>query len=87
MGADRGYDADKTLAYVTERLGALATIPPKESRAVQRDCDSAAYRERHLVECPIGKLKHFRRLATRHDKYGSRYLAFVHRASIPIWLK
>jgi transposase len=85
--ADRGYDADKTLAYVTEQLGAVATIPPKKCRAIQRDCDYAAYRERHLVECLIGQLKHFRRLATRYDKYASRYLAFVHLASILIWLK
>ena len=85
--ADRGYDADRTLAYVTEQLGAVATIPPKKSRTVQRDCDYAAYKERHLVECLIGKLKHFRRLATRYDKYGKRFLAFVHFASTLLWLK
>jgi transposase len=85
--ADRGYDADKTLAHITGPMQAVATIPPKKLRAIQRECDYAAYRERHLVECLIGKLKHFRRLATRYDKYASRYLAFVHLASILIWLK
>jgi transposase len=85
--ADRGYDADKTLAHIQGTMGAIATIPPKKSRTVQRDCDYAAYRERHLVECLIGKLKHFRRLATRYDKYGKRFLAFVHLASTLIWLK
>lgn len=85
--ADRGYDADKTLAYIEQDMGAVATIPPKKSRTVQRDCDYAAYRERHLVECLIGKLKHFRRVFARYDKYGKRFLAFVHLASTLIWLK
>jgi transposase len=85
--ADRGYDADKTLAHIAGTMGALATIPPKKSRTVQRDCDYAAYKERHLVECLIGKLKHFRRVFSRYDKYGRRFLAFVHFASMTIWLK
>ena len=85
--ADRGYDADKTLAHIGGTMGAVATIPPKKSRTVQRDCDYVAYKERHLVECLIGKLKHFRRVFARFDKYGKRYLAFVHFASMAIWLK
>jgi transposase len=85
--ADRGYDADKTLAHIEREMGAVATIPPKKSRTVQRDCDYAAYKERHLVECLVGKLKHFRRVFARYDQYASRYLAFVHLASTLIWLK
>lgn len=85
--ADRGYDADKTLAHIEGTMGALATIPPKKSRTVQRDCDYVAYKERHLVECLIGKLKHFRRVFSRYDKYGRRFLAFVHFASMALWLK
>ncbi len=87
MLADRGYDADATLAYIEQDMGAVATIPPRKNRLVQRDCDYAAYKERHLVECLIGKLKHFRRVFARFDKYGKRYLAFVHLASTLIWLK
>jgi len=85
--ADRGYDADTTLAYIEGEMQAVATIPPRKSRTVQRDCDYAAYKERHLVECLIGKLKHFRRVATRYDKYAHRFLAFLHLASALIWLK
>ena len=87
MLADRGYDADTTLAYIEREMGAVATIPPKKNRLVQRDCDYTAYKERHLVECLIGRLKHFRRIATRYDKYARRYLAFVHLASTLLWLK
>ncbi len=85
--ADRGYDADKTLAYIEGEMGAVATIPPRKNRVAPRACDYAAYRERHLVECLIGKLKHFRRIFSRYDKYARRYLAFVHLASTLIWLK
>ncbi len=85
--ADRGYDADATVAYIEQQLGAVATIPPKRNRVAPRDCDYAAYKERHLVECCIGKLKYFRRVCSRFDKYASRFLAFVHFASMCLWLK
>ena len=84
--ADRGDDADRTLASIDE-LGAVATIPPKKSRKVPRECDYAAYKERHLVECFIGKLKYFRRIFSRFDRYARRFLAFVHFASMTVWLK
>jgi transposase len=85
--ADRSYDADRTIAYIEDEMQAVATIPPKKNRVAPRDCDFAAYRERHLIECFIGKLKYFRRVFSRFDKYATRYLAFVHFASIFIWLK
>jgi transposase len=85
--ADRGYDADKTIAYIEDEMHAVATIPPKKSRVAPRACDYAAYKERHLVECFIGTLKYFRRVFARFDKYARRYLAFVHFASIFTWLK
>jgi transposase len=40
-----------------------------------------------LVECFIGKLKYFRRVFSRFDKYASRFLAFIYFASTMIWLK
>jgi len=85
--ADRGYDADATLTYIEQQLHATATIPPKKNRVTPRDCDYTAYKERHLIECCLGKRKHFRRVATRFDKYASRFLAFIHLASMFLWLK
>jgi hypothetical protein len=38
-------------------MGAGAVIPPMASRLVQRECDKAFYRERHLVEWFFNKLK------------------------------
>jgi len=85
--ADRGDDADATIAYIAGQLHATATIPPKQNRVAPRDCNYAAYKEWYLVECCIGKLKHFRRVCTRFDKYATRFLAFVHFASMCLWLK
>ncbi len=79
--ADRGYDADPTIAYIAQELGAVATIPPRKNRVTPRECDYAAYKERHLIECFIGKLKYFRRVFARFDKYARRFLAFIHFAS------
>ena len=85
--ADRGDDADKTLAHIAQQLGAVATIPPKQNRVEPRDCDDVAYKERQLVACCIGKLQYFRRVCSRFDQYDTRFLAFIHLASLVIWLK
>ena len=44
------------------------------------------YRERNLVERLVGKLKEYRRIATRYDKLAASYLAFVQLAAIRMWL-
>ncbi len=65
--------------------GATAVI--SSNRKVQRDYDKPLYRERHLVECYINKLKHFRRVFSRFDKLARNYLSFVYLASAMIWLR
>ena len=86
-GDDAKPAARSFVALIEEQLHATATIPPKQSRVEHRDCDYAAYKERHLVECFIGKLKYFRRVFARFDKYAKRFLSFIHFASMMIWLK
>ena len=44
------------------------------------------YGERHLVECFIGKVKRYRRVFTRFEQLGRRYLGFWHFAAALIWL-
>ena len=39
--ADRGYDADKTIAHIEREMGAVAIIPPKKNRVAPRECDYA----------------------------------------------
>lgn len=47
----------------------------------------ALYRERNRVERFFNKLKNFRRIATRYDKLGANFFAFIQLASIRIFLR
>lgn len=84
--ADRAYDADGVLAAVAA-LGAEAVIPPKRTRRVRRAYDEAAYAARNEVERLVGRLKRYRRVATRYDKTAASYLAFVELAAALEWLR
>ena len=79
-------------------LGRLAArrAPPQADRARHPEPVRPAreprlrprgYRGRNLVERLVGKLKQFRRVATRYDKLAPHYLAFVQLASIMVWLR
>ncbi|WP_311974237.1 IS5 family transposase [Bradyrhizobium glycinis] len=58
-------------------------IQPEEEVPVEK----AIYRERNHVERFFNKLKQFRRIATRYDKLGATFFAFVQLASVRIWLR
>ena len=47
----------------------------------------AMYRWRHLVENFFCDLKQFRRIATRYDKLGATFFAFIKLAAVRIWLR
>ena len=84
--ADRGYNSDELIDYIYTH-GAEPTIPSKKNAKFERHCDWWLYKERHLVEKLFLKLKEFRRIATRYDKYAFTYLGFICLASVLIWLK
>jgi transposase len=84
--ADTAYDSDEIRKAVAEK-GALAVIPNNPSRASKHQLDESLYAQRHLVECCIGKLKQFRRVATRFEKTARNYLAVVTLAAIVLWLR
>ena len=84
--ADRAYDSDAILAWITEQ-GAVPVIPPHPARAGTRATDWHLYTERARIECLFGKMKHFRRVFSRFDKLARRYLAFVHLAAVCILLR
>lgn len=48
--------------------------------------DWRPYRERNVVERLVGKLKEYRRIATRYDKLAASHLTFVQLAAIRMWL-
>jgi transposase len=84
--ADAAYDADHPREAVAAKR-ATAVIPSNPSRARRLPLDRHLYKERHLVECCIGKLKHFRRVATRYEKTARNYLAVVTIAATILWLR
>ncbi len=84
--ADKAYDADPLLALI-ERMGAIPVIPARKNRTEARFYDPHIYKERHLIECFINKIKWFRRIFSRFEKLASRFLGFLSFAASLIWLR
>lgn len=84
--ADKAYDAADFLDLVV-KSGAESVIPSTPRRNEQREHDRHLYKERHLVECFINKIKHFRRVFSRFEKLASRYLGFLQLTAVLIWLR
>ncbi|MEZ4527743.1 MAG: IS5 family transposase [Desulfobacterales bacterium] len=84
--ADKGYDSDQFRKHLQQR-GTAPVIPSRSSRKNPQDYDRHLYKERHLVECFINKIKHFIHIFSRFDKLAGRYLPFLHFAGALIWLR
>ena len=84
--ADKAYDSDP-LVRTVETKGAEAVIPPKVNRKQPRDFDKYLYKVRNLVERFINRIKQYRRVATRYEKTGRNFLAFIQVASIMVLLQ
>ena len=79
--ADRAYDANRLRSLIAAR-GAEAVIPSTASRRAPIPFDRTAYRQRNLIERMFGRLKDWRRVATRYDKLAANYLAGATLAAI-----
>lgn len=82
---DKGYDSDANRAAV-RAAGAEPCIPPRKNRVVPIEYDRHLYKERNVVERYFGRVKQYRRVATRYDKKAANFLGFVWLASIAIML-
>lgn len=84
--ADRAFDSD---AIRDELLGADSApcIPSRANSTEPVEHDEAMYRERNRVERLVGKLKQFRRVATRFEKTARNYRAVVTLAVIVLWMR
>jgi transposase len=82
---DRGYSARRVRADLRRR-GIRPIIPQLRTEKTPRLMDWGMYRERNVVERLVGRLKEYRRIATRYDKLAASYLAFVQLAAIRMWL-
>jgi len=84
--ADRAYDSDALRQSLAQR-GAFANVRPNSRRVNVLPFSASLYRCRNLVERFFNKLKHFRAIATRYEKYAANYLALVKLASARIWMR
>src|SRR4051794_17653667 len=71
--ADKGYDSDAIRRQV-EAKGTMPNIPPKSNRRWKNCFSPILYRNRNSIERMFGRLKDFRRIATR---YADNFLAAV----------
>lgn len=75
--ADKDYDTNALLTLI-EKQNSVAIIPPKKNRKIRREYDAHIYKERHLIECFLGKIKHFRRVFSRFDKTANVFMGFLY---------
>jgi transposase len=83
--ADKGYDS-RTLVAQIEAAGAQAVIPPRSCQQ-PRPFDAKLYRARNAIERCFGRLKQYRRIATRYDRKASHFMAFLCLAASLTWLQ
>jgi len=84
--ADGSYDAQDFIDLIQAQQ-ALPVIPSRANRRRPRDLDRHLYHERHVIECFINKIKHYRRIFSRFDKLDTRYLGFLAFVAVLIWLR
>jgi transposase len=84
--ADRAYDSDALRNTLLER-GAWANVKPMPRRVNIPAFSPFLYRYRNLVERFFNKIKHFRAVATRFEKYDANYLAVVKLVAARIWMR
>jgi transposase len=83
---DKGYDSNAVRRQI-EDAGAAPNIPPKSNRRYRPGFSKALYRNRNAVERMFGRLKDFRRIATRYDRRADVFLsAIALAAAVSYWL-
>jgi len=79
--ADRGYDSQNIVNTIHD-LGGVVVIPSRCNSKSPREIDVALYKLRNVIERFFAKIKRFRRIATRYEKYPDSFLAFILFAAI-----
>ena len=83
---DRGYDAD-WFRDALQAKGIQPCIPSRRSRLEHIKYDKRRYRRRSRIEIMFGRLKDWRRVATRYDRCPTVFLSTIALAATVIfWL-
>lgn len=80
---DTAYDGDETRQLV-KQLKAKACIKPHKNRTTKKRHDKDRYKHRNLVERFFGRIKQFRRVATRYEKTAENFAGFVWLAALMV---
>lgn len=84
--ADRGYDANWFRNGLKD-MGIEPCIPSRKSRKQNIPHDKVHYKLRHKIENMFGRLKDWRRIATRYDRCPELFLsAIALAATVLFWL-
>ena len=84
--ADKAYDADRLRNWLVERE-IEPVIPGRAARDVIYPLNRRAYRRRDIIERMFGRLKNWKRIATRYDRLAINYLAAIALiATVTQWL-
>lgn len=73
---DKGYDSDWFRQALIER-GTSPCIPPRSNRKLQHHYDKALYKQRHKIENVFGRIKDWRRVATRYDRCAHTFMSAI----------
>jgi transposase len=83
---DRGYDADRFREALQDK-GIRACIPGRKQRKTPVKYDKRRYKRRNRIEIMFGRLKDWRRVATRYDRCPKAFFSAIALAAIVIyWL-
>ena len=83
---DRGYDADWFREALQDK-GIRACIPGRKQRKTPVKYDKRRYKRRSRIEIMFGRLKDWRRVATRYDRCPRAYFSAIALAATVIyWL-
>jgi len=84
--ADRGYDADWFREALKDK-GIKVCIPGRKSRKKAVKYDKRRYKRRNRIEIMFGRLKDWRRVATRYDRCPETFFsAIMLAATVLFWL-
>lgn len=84
--AHKGYDTNHVRGLIESR-GSAPNIPPRCHRRWKNCFSPYLYRGRNAIERMFGRLKDFRRIATRYDRLAQNYLAALClAATVSYWL-
>ncbi len=81
---DKGYDSDEFRAALLAK-GITPCIPPRKGRNFPANFNKTLYKQRHKVENMFGRLKDWRRVATRYDRCAHTFFSAICLAAIVIW--